>query len=153
MYFPQAMNGLESAAGAIFVELIRQQAERPNSPADSNISTWMPGYDMGRQYQQHPPAMRVRPSSNQLAMKLPSRCSAQKPGCRRVLLGTCKGLVMLHDRRRAFGVVFAMLRILWIADRPVNEVSHVQDVATCSLWPTQASTRYCLPKTKKLNLK
>ncbi|CAB1113869.1 unnamed protein product [Ectocarpus sp. CCAP 1310/34] len=55
------MNGLETAAGAIFVELIRQQAERPVSPADSTISSWMPGQDMGRQRQRHPAAMRVDP--------------------------------------------------------------------------------------------
>ncbi|CAM9270645.1 unnamed protein product [Ectocarpus fasciculatus] len=56
-----AMNGLETAAGAVFVELIRQQAERPVSPADSTISSWMPGHDMGRQGQRHPPAMRMDP--------------------------------------------------------------------------------------------
>ncbi|CAN0263920.1 unnamed protein product [Ectocarpus sp. 12 AP-2014] len=56
-----AMNGLETAAGAIFVDLIRQQAERPVSPADSTISSWMPGQDMGRQRQRHPAAMRVDP--------------------------------------------------------------------------------------------
>ncbi|CAN0263621.1 unnamed protein product [Pylaiella littoralis] len=56
-----AMNGVETAAGAIFVELIRQQAERSVSPADSRMSSWMPGHDMGHHYRQHPPAMRVDP--------------------------------------------------------------------------------------------
>ncbi|CAM9615424.1 unnamed protein product, partial [Hapterophycus canaliculatus] len=56
-----AMNGPESAAGAIFVELIRQQAERPFSPADSALSSWMPGYNTGLQNHQHPPALRVDP--------------------------------------------------------------------------------------------
>lgn len=54
------MNGLETAAGAIFVELIRQQAERPPSPADSNWSSLTLGQATGRQ-QHHPQAMKVRP--------------------------------------------------------------------------------------------
>lgn len=56
----QAMNGLETAAGAIFVELIRQQAERPPSPTDTNWSSLLLGQATGR-HQHHPQAMKVRP--------------------------------------------------------------------------------------------